>query len=181
VIDPSQAPRMAELGVDVVAKPGNLVPFGRVFEDVWKGPGQEHLSVIPVRTMLEAGVRVSFGSDAPCASFNPMENMWAAVARLSSDGGSINPDEAITATQALRCYTINSAHAATRAGEEGSIEVGKRANFVVLDEDPLQCETDRIRDISVVMTLVDGLVLHEGAKAPPSSRLRERDGNGPER
>jgi len=161
VAEPAQAPRMAALGVDLVAKPGLVFPHGPLFWDHWRQPGQDHLSVIPVRSMIEAGVRVSFGSDAPAGTFRPAEVLWSAVTRQSWRGEQINPEEAVTAEQALRCYTINSAHAAQRADEEGSIEVGKRANLVILDRDPVTCPPESLREMQVLTTMVDGRVVHE--------------------
>ena len=68
----------------------------------------------------------------------------------------VDVDEAITPAEALRAYTINAAHASNRANEEGSIEVGKRANLVILDRDILNCPVDDIRTAHVLMTYVDG-------------------------
>jgi hypothetical protein len=161
VAEPAQAPRMATLGVDLVAKPGLVFAHGPVFWEHWRQPGQDHLSVIPIRSMIEAGVRVSFGSDAPAGPFRPAEVLWSAVTRQSWQGAAINLEEAVTAEQALRCYTINSAHAANRADEEGSLEVGKRANLVVLDRDPVTCPADSLRELEVLITMVDGAVVHD--------------------
>lgn len=155
IAEPQQAPRMAALGVDLVANPGLAYLWGEVF-NFWRGEGQHHLRVFPVRSMLDAGVRVSLGSDHPCGSFAPAEIIWTAVTRVSSKGTLIDPEEAITASEALRMYTINAAHASNRADREGSIEVGKRANLVVLDRDIVTCPTDAIRHAQVNMTYVDG-------------------------
>jgi predicted amidohydrolase YtcJ len=57
----------------------------------------------------------------------------------------LEPDEAITAAEALHIYTINAAQASNRADQEGSSAVGKRANLVVLDRDIITCPTDAIR------------------------------------
>ncbi|MBR8640501.1 amidohydrolase [Streptomyces tuirus] len=160
VAEPAQAPRMAALGVDLVAKPGLVYAHGPMFWDGWRQKGQDHLSVIPIRSMVEAGVRVSFGSDAPAGTFRPADVLWSAVTRESFRGDTINPEEAVTAEEALRCYTINSAHAANRAAEEGSIEVGKRANLVVLDRDVVTCPGDELREMQVLMTYVDGELVH---------------------
>jgi hypothetical protein len=106
--------------------------------------------------MIDAGVRVSLGSDHPCGSFSPAEIIWTAVNRTSSKGMPVDPEEAITAAEALRAYTINAAHASNRADKEGSIEVGKRANLVVLDRDIVTCPADEIRTAQVTVTYVDG-------------------------
>lgn len=155
VAEPRQGPRMAALGIDLVANPGLAYRWGELF-NLWRGEAQDHLRVFPVRSMLDAGVRVSLGSDHPCGSFAPAEIIWTAVTRVSSKGTLIDPEEAITASEALRLYTINAAHASNRADREGSIEVGKRANLVVLDRDIVTYPTDDIRHAKVEMTYLDG-------------------------
>jgi predicted amidohydrolase YtcJ len=65
--------------------------------------------------MLDAGVRVSLGSDHPCGGFSPFEINWTAVARRSVNGMPVDPEEAVTASEALRLYTINAPHASNRA------------------------------------------------------------------
>lgn len=165
VAEPAQAPRMAALGVDLVAKPGLVFAHGPVFDEHWKRSGQDHLSVIPIRSMVDAGVRVSFGSDAPAGTWRPAEILWSAVTRESVRGDRINPEEAVTQAQALRCFTINSASAANRAAEEGSLEVGKRGNLVVLDRDIVTCDPSAIRGMQVLMTFVDGRLVYERDEA----------------
>ncbi len=155
IAEPKQAPRMADLGIDLVANPGLAYLWGEVFS-FWRGDDQEHLRVLPVRSMLDAGVRVSLASDHPCGSFSPAEIIWTAVTRQSHKGAFIDADEAITPDEALRLYTINAAHASNRADRAGSIEVGKIANLVVLDRDIVTCPHDEIRHACVEMTYVDG-------------------------
>lgn len=153
----SQAGALASAGVDLVANPGLAFDDG-LFFDSWRGEGQTHLKVLPLRSMFDAGVRVSFASDYPCGGFSPAQIMWSSVARLHASGALIDPEEAVSPREALRAYTINPAHASGRAAEEGSIEVGKRANVVVLDRDPLNCSTEELREMKVERTYVDGLL-----------------------
>ena len=98
-----------------------------------------------------------------CGTFSPAEIIWTAVARTTLRGAPLEPDEAITAAEALRLYTINAAHASNRAGQEGSIEVDKRANLVVMDRDIVTCPTDDIRHAQVDLTYVDGELVHTRA------------------
>lgn len=160
IAEPSQASRMASLGVEVVANPGVLHSWGEVFQD-WRGEGQDQLTMFPMRTFLDAGVRVSIASDYPCAGLAPVEHMWTAVARSTVYGTSMQPDEAISAEEALHCYTSAAARAAGREDEEGTIEVGKRANLLVLDRDIVTCPVDEIREAQVDLTWVDGTLVHD--------------------
>lgn len=160
VAEPAQAPRLADLGIDLVANPGLGYNDGRLFSS-WRGEGQEHLRVLPLRSMIDAGVRVSFASDHPCGTYSPAEIMWSAVARQDYTGAPIDPEEAVTPAEALRAYTINPAHASGRASEEGSIEVGKRANVLILDRDPLTCSVEELRLTTVERTYIDGQLVHQ--------------------
>lgn len=155
VADPRQGEKLAELNVDLVANPG-LGPDTASLFSSWRPPGASELRVLPIRSMIDAGVRVSFGSDHPCGPYSPFETLWSAVSRTASDGSTFDASEAITPAEGLRAMTINAAHASSRSDEEGSIEVGKRANFAVLDRDIITCGTDEIRSTRVDMTFVDG-------------------------
>lgn len=160
IAETGQGQRMADLGIDLVANPGLAFGWGEVF-DMWRGEKQEHLKLFPVRSMIDAGVRVSLASDHPCGTYSPAEIMWTAVARETMAGAPLEPDEAVTADEALRMYTINPAHASGRGSEEGSIEAGKRANLLVLDRDPVDCATGDLRDLQVLRTYVDGVLRYE--------------------
>jgi predicted amidohydrolase YtcJ len=71
-------------------------------------------------------------------------------------------DWQISPEDALRMYTLGSAYAAFEEDQKGSISPGKLADLVVLDADPCAVETDAIRDIRVVLTLVDGRPVFQG-------------------
>ncbi len=108
------------------------------------------------RTLLDVGVKVAAGSDLPADStMSPLLGIQSAVTR---NGFSLG--ESITVEQALPLYTINSAYASFEEKLRGSIEVGKLADLVVLSDDPLATPTNRIGDIKVDMTIVDGEVVH---------------------
>jgi predicted amidohydrolase YtcJ len=160
VAEPSHAPRMAALEVDFVANPGLGWLWGEVFSSV-RQEGQAQLRVLPVRSMIDAGVRVSLASDSPCGPVDPALIMHTAVNRTTVLGNEIDPEEAITPAEALLGYTRNAAHAAGRASEEGSLEAGKRANVLILDRDPVAGPSDTIKDMRVDATWVDGVLVHE--------------------
>jgi len=108
------------------------------------------------RTLLDTGVKVTAGSDLPADStMSPLVGIQSAVTRHGFALG-----ESITVEQALPLYTINSAYASFEEKMRGSIEVGKLADLVVLSDDPLAIPTNRIGDIKVDMTIVDGEVVY---------------------
>ena len=72
-------------------------------------------------------------------------------------------DERISIEDAIRGYTINAAYSAFQENEKGSIEVGKAADFTLIDGDILNTPGEKIRDLSVAMTIVDGEVLYDSS------------------
>ncbi|RLI45740.1 amidohydrolase, partial [Candidatus Bathyarchaeota archaeon] len=108
------------------------------------------------RTLLDAGVKVTAGSDLPADStMNPLVGIQSAVTRHG-----FAPEERISVKQALPLYTINSAYASFEEKLRGSIQVGKLADLVVLSDDPLTVPVDSLDDIKVDMTIVDGEVVY---------------------
>jgi len=115
------------------------------------------------RTLLDAGVKVAAGSDLPADStMNPLVGIKTAVTR---HGFAL--EESITIEQALPLYTINSAYASFEEKSRGSIEVGKLADLVVLSDDPLAIPPNKIGDIKVDMTIVDGEVVYDRERSQP--------------
>ena len=116
------------------------------------------------RTMLEMGLCVPGNSDGGGAipeAPNPLYQIWCMVTRKSSDGELICPSEKISVKEALKVYTTHSAYAGLEENAKGSIEKGKVADFVVLAEDPLTSPEDRLKDIQVEMTIVNGKVVYQ--------------------
>ena len=111
--------------------------------------------------MLDEGLSVSASSDYPCAPMEPLLGLYAMVTRRTRrEGRVVQADEAVTPLEGLRMYTINAAKAVFRENETGSLEVGKRADMVVLSHDPTSVNPEFIRDIEVLETYVDGELLH---------------------
>ena len=93
--------------------------------------------------------------------WSPWLGIWVAVTRTLERGGVHEPNEALTREQALRLYTINNAYLHREEGEKGSLEVGKLADLIVTDRDPLTCPADDLRDTKVLLTIVGGKVVFE--------------------
>lgn len=115
------------------------------------------------RTLLELGVPVAGGSDAPVELGEPMIEFYAAVARKDvqgRDGPGWHPEEAVSRHQALRMFTWFPAYAAFEEDRAGTIAVGKRADFTVLDRDILTIPAPEILETRNVMTVVGGRVVY---------------------
>ena len=96
---------------------------------------------------------------------DPLRDMGTAVSRRIWSGATVGPDQAISAVDALRMFTINAAYNGFDERIKGSIEPGKLADLAVLTQDPLAIAPEHIKDIPVDMTIVDGRIafVHESA------------------
>ncbi|WP_081709922.1 amidohydrolase [Arthrobacter sp. 35W] len=113
------------------------------------------------RSALDAGVRISLHNDVPVTPSEPLRNIHAAVTRRTVGSGRVvGPRQRITVEEALRAVTIDAAWQLQSEDEIGSLEVGKQADFVVLDADPLGIPAEAIQDIQVVATYVHGVQTH---------------------
>jgi predicted amidohydrolase YtcJ len=119
----------------------------------------------PLRSLFEAGAIAGGGSDhmqkigslRSLNPYNPFLGMWTAITRRAKwYDGQLHPEEALDREQALRFYTINNAHLLFLEDQIGSLEEGKRADFVIVDRDILTCPVDLIRETQCVRTYVDG-------------------------
>jgi len=159
-------PRFKELGAVACLQPVMVAP-----SDEWMGMDgvwaqrvreSEQERAFPNRSLLDAGSVVAFGTDWPIVSLSPLRGIGKAVTRQSLAGGvAFVPQQAITVNEALYAYTAAGAFACHREGQEGSIKVGKLADLVVLDADPADVPPERITEISVLMTVLGGRVVHD--------------------
>ena len=113
-------------------------------------------SISPTRTALDLGLRVTSHTDAPVALPNLMQVMWATVNRISRSGQVIGPHERLTQEEGLKAITLWAAHQHFEEDLKGSIEVGKFADFVILSDNPLTIEPERINEIVVEETIKAG-------------------------
>jgi len=105
--------------------------------------------------MLKNGVPLAAGSDGPVEDPNPMEGVWSAVTRPG-----LTNEESLTVNQTLSAYTIGGAYASHSESSQGTIEPGKRADFVVLDRDPHSPNGKELRDVRVVQTFINGELVY---------------------
>lgn len=147
--------RVAELGVAI----SNNAYYAHELAPIYAehGLGAERAADIsPLGAASRAGARISFHSDFPMAPAEPLALVWVAVNRIASDGQVWGPDQRLALDQALRAVTLDAAHSLGLENEIGSIRPGKRADFTVLEEDPTEVPPERLRDIPIWGTLLDG-------------------------
>jgi predicted amidohydrolase YtcJ len=112
--------------------------------------------ISPMKSALAAGLRPTNHTDAFVTPIDQMMTVWTAVTRKLRSGGVLGPAERITAYEALQAITSSAAYQYREEASKGTIEVGKRADLVVLSADPTKVDADAIRDIQVIETLKDG-------------------------
>ncbi|MDO5506212.1 MAG: amidohydrolase [Pseudoxanthomonas suwonensis] len=162
ILAPDDIPRLRELGVIASMQPTHATSDMGWAEDR-VGPARIQ-GAYAWRKLRDAGVRLALGSDFPVESVDPRLGLYAATARADADGlpvGGWQPQEKLTAFEALRGFTIDAAWAGFAEDEVGSLEAGKRADFVVLGADPLAVPDATLRTLDVRATYVDGKAVFE--------------------
>ncbi len=162
LLAPEDLPRLAAL--DVIA---SMQPTHATSDMPWAG---ERVGASRVhgayawRQLRDSGARLALGSDFPVESVDPRLGLFAATMRTDHHGepaGGWRPEEKLTAYEALRGFTLDAAYAGFSETEVGSLAVGKRADFVILDRDPLAIEAADLRNVAVRATYVDGKPVFE--------------------
>lgn len=159
--------RFKDIGAIASFQPSMIYPKDEWLgmEGIWETrAGEERLCrAFPIRSICDAGGAIAFGTDWPIVELNPLLGIRKAVLRQSIDqqpSGGWVPEQAVTVEEALRAYTLGAAYAGHREHLEGSIEVGKLADFVVFEESLLDCDIQHLADLKVVATLVGGNVVY---------------------
>jgi predicted amidohydrolase YtcJ len=156
--------RMKALGVCANLFANHLYYWGDAHYELTMGPERAN-RLDATGTAQRVGVPYSIHSDAPITPLDPLFTAWCAVNRKSSGGRVLGKaTEAISVEQALAAITIGAAYTLKLDHLVGSIEAGKYADFAVLDEDPMDVEPERLKDIGVWGTVVGGRV-HKAARA----------------
>jgi predicted amidohydrolase YtcJ len=173
VVHPDDVPRFGGLRVTANAQPlwAALEPQMSELTIPFIGPERTSWQY-PFRSLLRSGAPMSFGSDWPVSSPNPLWEIHVAVNREEPAGypygsgqGPFLPDERLDLPDALAAATMGSAFVNHLDDETGSIEVGKLADLVVLDRDPFEHPVSEIADTLVDLTLVEGEAVFERAGA----------------
>ncbi len=152
---PDQIERAAALGAIVSANPLYTTTLADVYAA--EGVGRERTErMVPLAEAIRAGMSVSLHSDMPMAPADPLILMAAAVNRTTPSGWTPGPDQRLTPEQALRAVTIDAAYSLRLEDRVGSIEPGKRADFTILDANPLTVDPSTIAGIGVWGTVLGG-------------------------
>ena len=160
VIHPDDIPRFAELGAVANFQPAwayaddyvvdLTLPFVKPEVAKW---------MYPIRSVADAGGRLAFGSDWSVSTADPFYQIEHAVTRVDAETHAtdpLNPEQSITLEQAIEAFTLGSAYVNHQETTTGSIEVGKLADLVVINQNLFTIKPQAISDTKVVLTLFGG-------------------------
>ena len=162
VVHPDDLARFGALGLVASMEPGHAVEDSPWAEDRL-GPDRVR-GAYAWRSLRRGGALLIFNSDFTGTDWSPFYGLYAAQTRQKKDGtpeGGWTPEEAVTAEEALRAYTVWPARASGREALTGTLEAGTWADLTVLDRDPLTTPPDALLSGSVRMTVVGGIVRYE--------------------
>ena len=140
----------------------SMHPFHLVDDGIWayKRLDTNRLKgTYAIKTMMDKGVTVTFGSDWPVAPVDALFGVYAAVTRRTGDNKNPNgwyPDQKISIDQALRAYTQNNARASFMEGKIGVLKKGYYADFAVLDQDIKKIDPITLKEVKVLRTVLNG-------------------------
>jgi predicted amidohydrolase YtcJ len=167
---PEHVERVARLGVAVAMQPNfALMPETGALDDYqfasarFVGP-ERFKRRHPYRKIVDAGILVAAGSDADAGEMGPLLGIHAVVNHPDTE-------RRLTPFEALTLYTLNGARIGFEEEAKGTIEPGKRADLVVLDENPLTVDPRTLRDIRVAMTIVGGQVVYQALAGPAPKEI----------
>jgi len=157
-----QLDKLQELGVTPSFFVGHVYYWGDRHHEIFLGP-ERAARISPLASALKRGIRFTVHDDTPVTPVDPLQLVWGAVNRLTRSGRLLGADQRIAVEEALRAITIDAAWQNFEDDHKGSIATGKLADFVVLSENPLAIEPERIRDIEVLSTIVGGQAVYNRA------------------
>ena len=156
-----------ERGMDICADRGIQIPVQPAFLNWSQEPGSYLRKILgdregrlnPLRTLWDRGILLSGGSDAPVTYPDAIRGIHQACNHPESS-------QALSVKEALKLFTINGYKAAFDEGDGGSLEIGKRADMVVLSENPLKVPRENLKNIRIEQTLLQGKKTHTIKQCP---------------
>jgi predicted amidohydrolase YtcJ len=176
VVDPADIPRFGKHGVIASMQPVHQTS-DRLMAEARLGLGRL-AGAYAWRAIKDAGAPLAFGSDAPVEAPDPFAGMAAAVSREDAAGqppGGWQPQQKVTIAEALAAYTAGAAFAGFAEGRFGQLAAGERADFLVLDADPLQANAQDLRRTRVLETWIGGQKVYDST---PAAERRAADAPG---
>ncbi len=160
-LDTADIPRFREMGI-IASMQGIHCTSDAPFVEKRLGRERSRLGAYPWRSLLDEGVIIANGTDAPVEDVDPLLSFYASVTRKRADNGfEFFPEQRMTREEAIHSYTLGNAYAGFEEDFKGSVTKGKAADFVVLSHDLVDCTDEEILESKVLMTMVDGQVRYQ--------------------
>lgn len=160
VIHPTDIPRFKENGVIPSIQPSHLALMPKESHTL-RVQKEKAPFIYTCKTLYEAVEHIAFGTDYPITTLDPLKEIYHAVTRVDFDGEEWNEIEQVTLADALKAYTKGAAYSSFRENELGTLEEGKLADLIVLDQNPFEVPVDQIPAIQVALTIMDGNVVFD--------------------
>jgi predicted amidohydrolase YtcJ len=163
---PEDIKRFAQLGVIASVQPYHAIDDGRWAES--KIGKERCRTTYAFKSLLDAGAVLALGSDWPVAPLNPLVGIYAAVTRQTTDGKNPDgwfPEQKLPLEEALKGFTLNGAKAEFSEGVKGSLEEGKLADLVVLDQNLFKIAPEKIKDAHVTLTIAGGRIVYDRSES----------------
>lgn len=157
MVHPDDRPRFAELDVTANVFATNVAVWEDFAEPI-VGAERYATRMSPMKSLIDAGARLSFGADSPATPLDPFVHIATSMTRRRiGDTKSLPPaSECLSAAEAIEAYTINSAYQLGIEDIVGSLEVGKLADLIIVDRDILAASPDAIAETRVLATMMNG-------------------------
>lgn len=171
-------PRFGKLGVIASFQPLHAYPDDDTLK-VWlrnAGPEREPRSWA-WQSVAKTGGKMAFGSDWPVVTLNPWAGIQNAVTRQTREGqppGGWLPEQRLSVEQAVYGYTLGAAIGGRKEKDEGSIEVGKLADVIVLSQNIFEVDPHKIADTQVILTVVGGKTVYDAASTSTSTGAQSK-------
>lgn len=160
-LNPSDIPRFRKHGI-IASMQGIHCTSDAPFVVKRLGTERAKYGAYPWRTLLDNGVVIANGTDAPVEDVDPIKSFYASVTRKREDSGLIFfPEQAMTRKEAIFSYTLGNAYAVFEEKFKGSLRPGKAADIVILSQDLVKCSDDDILKTKILYTITDGKVRHK--------------------
>jgi predicted amidohydrolase YtcJ len=170
IVEPADIPRFAKAGVIASMQPVHQTS-DRLMAEARLGPNRLS-GAYAWHSLAESGAKLAFGSDVPVELADPWAGLAAAISRTGPDGepvGGWQPQERVSRELALTAYTAGGAYAGFAEGRFGRLVKGERADFLLVDRDPLLASPSQLRATQVLQVWVGGKLVHQAKQASGST------------
>lgn len=158
ITNPELIARIAKMGIVPISNPSFISINGTDYNRYY---GDRVRFMFAMNSYLDAGIITAIGSDAPITYPNPMNSLFGALNRMDQKTGDlVGENQKVDVLQAIRMFTYNGAYASFEEKIKGSLEPGKLADVVILSQDLLTFPRERVREVEVTHTFLDGELVY---------------------